>query len=239
MPQYQDPAAADALRYLRGRTDALQKQIDGLKATRGKVALDRGDHVAQTNPYEGEVMVNYLSDKPYHYARGAWHPFGGGEMPWARRSHSFTTDQSIANNSTTNVTFDNDYNMGTGESGEGWFSAGSNYFINILQPGVYALTAEVTWTDAMTSSWAMAISSDYAAWIHTMPGYFEATGATPSGNGMLSMIHRYNPNNIAAGPVLSVYQRTGASKNLNAAYLEIVRLGDYTGTDFNDMDPDQ
>ena len=78
MPQYQDPAAADALRYLRGRVESLEKQIDFLRSSQGSTFLVRGDHENFPTPAEGQVMVNYLTDKPYHYARGAWHPLGGG-----------------------------------------------------------------------------------------------------------------------------------------------------------------
>lgn len=84
MPQYQDPAAPDALRYLRGRVDDLERDIRILQAGRGKVALDRGDHTAIPNPREGQVMVNYASDKPYFYSRAAWREFGAaGIGPWS------------------------------------------------------------------------------------------------------------------------------------------------------------
>jgi hypothetical protein len=86
MPQYQDPAAADALRYLRQRTDSLQKQVDSLKAGRGSVALQRGDHVNVPAPHEGQVMVDYVSDVPYHFSRQQWRAFSEPVEYWTGNS---------------------------------------------------------------------------------------------------------------------------------------------------------
>lgn len=234
MPQYQDPAAADALRYLRGRTDALQKQVDGLKSTRGKVALDRGDHVAQTNPYEGEVMVNYLSDKPYHYARGAWHPFGGGEMPWARIVRQFAdSNQSIGNNSFVEINCTASYNVGAGESGNGVFTVDlTDNTITVVNAGVVMVRALANWFDAITNAWIVWVSnSEVSNQNHRRAG----GGISTTMQDELMFLTR-----VPAGTSFTpgVWQIDGAARNLDFGFLEVSYMGTYTGTDFSAMDPD-
>lgn len=236
MPQYQDPAAADALRYLRGRVDSLQKEVDFLKAAQGAAFLPRGDHEGYPNPSEGQTMVNYVSDQAYYYSRQQWRPFGGDDRPWARRSKGFdASNQSIGNNSFTDVTFNHDYNMGTGESGEPYFAAVGTTGISVLQAGVYAITAKVNWFDAMgTTAWLMGPNvlsppDDYID--------LDAKGASSSTTmvGIVSQVRRLGADTREVR--LTVWQITGSAKNIDVATLEIVRLGTYTGDDTNDLNP--
>lgn len=170
---------------------------------------------------------------PFLRTSAAASPAGGPAIPWARRSKGFdAANQSIANNSFTDVTFNHDYNMAAGESGNGIFSAGTNR-IDVLVDGVYSITAQVNWFDALNATWFMGLNTVFSAWIGG--SFFAGQGSTTE-TGLLSEVH-----NLVAGTsvFLTLWQISGAAKNLDSAYLELHQLGTYTGTDYTAMNPDQ
>lgn len=159
-----------------------------------------------------------------------------GTMPWARRSKGFdASDQVIATNSFTDVTFNHDYNMGTGESGEAYFAAVGTTGISVLQAGVYAITVKINWTSAMgTTAWLMGPNvlsppDDYID--------LDAKGASSSTTmvGIVSQTRRLGADTREVRA--TVWQITGSNKSIDAAVLEILRLGDYDGDDTNAMNP--
>jgi hypothetical protein len=162
-------------------------------------------------------------------------PPAGGEIPWARRSKGFDAgNQTIGTGTLTAVTFNHNYNMGAGESGEAYFGPVSDS-IEILQDGFYLITGEVIWTTS--PNWTGAI------------GYYDSDAiedhlfgaAAPNSGGFntqaFTAIHRYTAASIFI--TLTVMQNSGSTKDIDAAYLEISYLGSWTGTDFLSMDPAQ
>ena len=155
-------------------------------------------------------------------------------LPWARISFPFAAAaQSIANNSITNVEMVDDYNMAAGEGGENYFDRTTNFNVRIKQAGWYSVTAQVFWAVAVTWNYSMLIGGSVAGWMPSAPGYFDASGATVN-QGVMSYVHAY-PANWQL--ILGIYQRSGSAKNLDSAYLEVVRLGDFSGTMFTSQDP--
>jgi hypothetical protein len=78
MPQYNDPPAPDALRYLKARIDQLTTELELVKRSKSAMIFSRGDHAGYPVPYEGQVMIDYATDLPWYYSRGEWRSFGGG-----------------------------------------------------------------------------------------------------------------------------------------------------------------
>lgn len=157
------------------------------------------------------------------------------DVPWARRSSGFdAANQTISTNSFTDLTFNHDYNMGAGESGETYFAANGTNGIEILVAGYYIVTCEVNWLSAMgTTAWLMGISplapiADYNS--------LDAKGASSSTT-MTGIVTK--PMRLTAGRILrlQVWQITGSDKAVDVCFLEIARLGSYTGTDPEDMAP--
>jgi hypothetical protein len=162
-------------------------------------------------------------------------PCLSSEIPWARRSKGFdASNQTIGTGTLTAVTFNHDYNMGASESGEPYFDAVSDS-IEILQDGLYLITGEVIWTTS--PSWTGAI------------GYYDSdagddhlfAAAAPNSSGFnvqaFTAVHRYTAASIFI--TLTVMQNSGTTKDIDAAYLEIARIGSWSGTDFLSMDPAQ
>jgi hypothetical protein len=161
--------------------------------------------------------------------------------PWIRVSKpfpdgTFYPNQVIANNTNETLEFDEVYNIDPGESGEGFFStvgAPINTIVFEVQ-GVYAITAELLWTNAANFPWAAFFSGDTFDWTHRhITGYQDTLGAeTALGSGTL--IHRYEAND---GLELHVYQRSGGNRTLTAFYMEAVYMGSWSGIAFNDIFP--
>ena len=156
-------------------------------------------------------------------------PLGG----WARRSKGAdASNQVIPNNSVSTITFNHDYNMGAGESGESYFlSTGNN--LRVLVHGIYIITAEVIWVESATFDVGISISDGLAGAGHYFAG--AKTGATTISQA-LTFVHNYAANTNLA---LQVLQSSGSDKNVDAAFLHAWFLGGYTGTEFTAMNPDQ
>lgn|GEM_PF-6625328 len=182
-----------------------------------------------------------MSGIPYHAwthrpkAQGGTDPLPDVN-PWARRSKGFdASDQTISNNSITALTFNHDYNIATGESGEGWFDVpgGSTTALRLLVDGMYTVTAEVMWSASGTFTAGIGISdgvSGGAHWVLMPFSNFTQFSFTQS------FTHRWTVNTSLQ---LQVFQNSGVSKDVDAAYMEVVYLDAYTGTDWTSMNPDQ
>lgn len=177
---------------------------------------------------------------PLPQMHGRTHCPGGSDpipcLPgyWARRSKGFdAANQTIGGTgSVTTITWNHDYNMTGSESGVGYFEANSNA-IKVLNQGIYIVTAEIMWFEAANFNYVLSISDGLAGAGHYQQG--ANLGATTISSS-ISFTHRWTANtNIS----LTVAQDSGVNKNIDAAYLEIVLLAGYTGTDFVDMNPDQ
>src|SRR5574342_51760 len=157
--------------------------------------------------------------------------FASSTIPWARSSKGAdASNQTIANNSVTTVTFNHDYNMGTGESGNAYFlSTGDN--IRILVHGVYIITAEIIWFESITFDAAIAISDGVSSAGHYFAG---ATTAATTISQALTFVHNYTVNTNLA---LQVLQNSGSNKNVDVAFLHAWYLGNYTGTEWTSMNP--
>lgn len=160
---------------------------------------------------------------------------GDSDVPWARRSKGFDdANQTISSNSFTNLTFNKDYNMGAGESGETYFAANGTNGIEVLVGGFYIVTCEVNWFSGMgTTAWLMGINplapvADYNS--------LDAKGASNSTTmtGVVTKPMRITPGRIIR---IEVWQISGVDKAVDVCLLEIARLGSYSGTDPESMNP--
>lgn len=142
MPQNQSPGDRNALRYLTSRLDKVESEVARLKSSQGKPYLDRGDHEAIPNPSEGQVMVNYLTDRPYYYAREAWRPFGA-DIPWIACYDNLPYGQTINTSASENLEYpyidwsDNAGGIFTYVRSASTLGASNNYNPKLLVDGLY------------------------------------------------------------------------------------------------------
>lgn len=158
------------------------------------------------------------------------------ELPWARIERGYDlADQTIGNN--TNVTingYNHVYNMGAGESGLDAFtdSTGSNLGLRVDVPGVYLVKVGLDWTSGSVGTFVFGFSKN-SSFLHrdtaTMIGsvtYYEKT----------FLAHLTG---TAGAPDeqlrISVYQNSGVGKDIDMCFLHAVRLGDYTGDTWQDI----
>jgi hypothetical protein len=162
-------------------------------------------------------------------------PSVAAEFPWARRSKGFdASNQIIGTGTVTAVTFNHDYNMGAGESGEGYFDVLSDS-IEILQDGVYLISGGVIWFESSTFDCGVGYYDAVANDEHMFIGA-NITGSNGVAHSFTHM-HRYTAGSVFI--TLNVVQTSGSTRNVDAAYLEVMRIGSWTGTDFTAMDPFQ
>lgn len=143
MPEYADPPAPDALRELRQQIATLRGRVDRLYSDRS-TTLSRGDEMAIPVPREGQVMINYDTNKPRYYAEGQWRDFGGGgPIQWARVSlEGGASDIVVGDDTEAQVTF-NTYV----ESDPSMFSSTSTgNGIQVEQDGLYSIAAQAQWS---------------------------------------------------------------------------------------------
>ena len=160
-------------------------------------------------------------------------PPSTSDFAWARISKGFdASNQTINNNTNTDLTFNHDYNMGAGESGENVFQTTGTTGLTILEHGIYLMTAEVYWNTNPTAPWMFTIS-DTDAWLHG--NYFESQNSQDQ-FGLVSLPMRIDPN---ATYFATVWHFSGSSRLVDAFYLEAIKIGDYTGTERAAMDPNQ
>lgn len=160
-------------------------------------------------------------------------------MPWARMEKTFASAlQSIPNSSNTAVVFTNWLNIAAGESGEGVFSGpdAASQDLNVLVQGIYLVKIAVYWATTAVGAFRAGISKNTGiiSWIMERDTSlfggqteFEATG----------LMHM--DGSVAPAFSLILFQASGAARNLDAAFLHAVKLSDYTGDDWFDMNPDQ
>jgi hypothetical protein len=116
----------------------------------------------------------------------------------------------------------------------GFYSDATANKIEVLRSGIYAITCECYWFDAVGSTWMFGWDEIVAsAWLH-MSTFAGTTSTTVTG--VVSGLWR-----IKAGTKINmnIWQITGGNRNLDAAYLEISQIGGYTGTERSAMDPNQ
>lgn len=162
-------------------------------------------------------------------------PTAGADLPWARISKGFdASNQTVGNNSFTDLTFNHDYNMGTGESGEGVFETSGTTALKVLETAIYLVTTEVLWFDAISGAWLMGpvCLNPTQDW-NKLDSKGASTSTTMSG--IVSTVIKLVAN---ATVRTEVWQISGGTRNVDAYYLEIIRLAGYTGVDLADMDPD-
>jgi hypothetical protein len=167
---------------------------------------------------------------------------GAADLPWARAQKTFASAvQSIPNNSNTNVVWTNYQNIGAGESGEGVFDddPGVDQDLVPLLGGVYLVKIGLFWAVTNVGKFAYAVDKNVGL-IEWYYGDTQHTTLTHTEFYATSLQHVSAPG--AGGDIrwsLTLYQASGAAKNLDAAYLHAVRLGDYTGLDWFSLNPDQ
>ena len=114
------------------------------------------------------------------------------------------------------------------------YGAPSHSLLEVLQDGLYVVTMEAFWFDAVGSTWMFGWDEIAAsAWLH-MSTFAGTTSTTVTG--VVSQHAR-----IEAGTKINmnIWQIAGSARNLDSAYLEIVHLGSYTGTERQAMNPNQ
>lgn len=158
-----------------------------------------------------------------------------GSVPWARISRRFAdSNQTIATGSFTEVDTTTDYNMGAGESGEGVFTVDhTGNFLTIERSAVVLVHCRAYWFSSLTNPWILWVNVSMSANLNE--AHFPGLGGSTDDAGDLEFHTR-----VRAGTDFSfgVRQQDGANRSLDAAMLDIMVIGDYTGTDFDAMDPD-
>ncbi len=168
-------------------------------------------------------------------------PPGSEDKPWARIEKTYASSlQSV-----TGANGFNDVhcggsgdviNIGTGESGEGVFDeyvAGGNLIgLTTLMSGVYLVKCELTWNEAHNFQWGLGITDS------SPTGHYSVGLQNPAQSvfGMSCEYHRY-PNNQTF--IFTCFQGSGVNKNIDAAFMEAIRIGDYSGAEYTTLDPDQ
>lgn len=160
-------------------------------------------------------------------------PAGDSTLPWARISKGFdASNQTINATTNTDLSFNHEYNMGAGESGENYFQSSGTTGLQARVHGLYLVTAEVYWNTNPTTPWMFAIT-DSDAWFH---GNYFAGQNTQDQFGVITLPIRIDPNITYFA---TVWHASGGSRLVDAFYLEMVYMGDYTGTERTAMDPNQ
>lgn len=161
-------------------------------------------------------------------------PAGGADLAWARISRGFdAANQAVVNNTIVTMIPNHNYNMGAGDSGEPYFVTNGNG-IEILQQGVFAVSIEVIWVEAQTFTGWLGISDAAAGAQHVFPLTIDATNSISEA---ATLVHNYEGTGIIL--TLVVFQASGGTRNIDAAFLQVTRLGNWSGVDFQTMDPAQ
>lgn len=164
-------------------------------------------------------------------------PGGEDEIPcwpgqWARVSRGFdAANQAVANSTIVTMTPNREYNMAAGDSGEGFFEPFGNG-IRVLADSILLVKVGIFWVEGFSAPIGIGFQ-DGAAGGHWLPGQHQAAlGLWEEG----CWVQR-----VKAGTTITAtfYQVSGSGKNIDAAVLELVRMGVYTGADWNTMNPDQ
>lgn len=125
--------------------------------------------------------------------------------------------------------------MGAGESGEDYFSVQTGNKIRILQQGVYAVTMHIAWVEANVGDYWLCLSKD---WGHIYKHYGKTITATDVSMTASQIIRLSEYPDFGNQLSLQALHVAATDKNIDGAYLEVIRLGDYTGTDIESMNPD-
>lgn len=164
-------------------------------------------------------------------------PPSSDAVPWGRISRRFADgNQTISTGSLTEIVTSTDYNLGTGESGNGVFTATHGGGTNVLTVEVDAVVlvhARVYWFSALTNPWILAVSNTMVSYDNE--AHYAGLAGSTDDVGDLEFHTR-----VVAGTEfsLSVRQQDGANRDVDAAMLDILVIGTYSGTDFDAMDPD-
>jgi hypothetical protein len=148
-------------------------------------------------------------------------------LPWARMARGYDqANVSVANNSYTGIDCVRTYNLDAGDSGEGVFEAhsGTPDTLEILVNGWYAVTVCIDWFDSFTTGFYMGFTRNVAPNVLDYCNMLSSSGTMFLKTWLLSFT---GPNDIHLAPL--VYQASGSAKNLDACFLQVVRLGDHTG----------
>ena len=160
-------------------------------------------------------------------------------IAWARRSRPYTSANQLIGNSSFDA-FDmvNNYNMGSGESGEEWFQpeTGGNADGIVVQQNAFVLiTIGLMWFDVVNATWWPWVSIDPSSGTtRLMFPEFAGTAATTQRG------HWTTHSRCSAGDIIiaGVWQSSGGNRNVDASYLEVSVLGTWSGTAPTAMDPD-
>lgn len=157
------------------------------------------------------------------------------EVPWARIARRFAdSNQTISTGSLAEIDTTTDYNVGAGESGEGVFTVdhtGNELTVEVA--AVVLVHARAYWFSALTNPWILWVSQTMTA--NLSEAHFPGLGGSTDDAGDFEFHTR-----VVAGTTFSfgVRQQDGANRTLDAAMLDIMVIGTYSGTDFDAMDPD-
>jgi hypothetical protein len=185
-----------------------------------------------------------LSGVAYHAwthrpkAEGGTDPIevGTTDLPWARISRGYdAANLSVASGSYTGIDTNHAYNLAGGDSSAGVFElhSGTPDTIEILVNGIYAVTVWVSWFDLVTTGWYMGFTRNVG---FQVMDYTNALSASDPYQTKTFILNFTGPNAIHLAPM--VYHAAGAARNLDAAFLHVVKLGDYTGTAWTAMNAD-
>lgn len=164
---------------------------------------------------------------------------GSSDIPWARRSRPYTSAvQATTSGSFTPFDMVNDYNMGTGESGEAWFqpeTSGSADGIIVQQDAFIILRVSLIWDSVVNATWWPYVSINPAAAGSTRLMFPEWAGTSATTQKGTWEFH----DRVQTGDIIiaGVWQSAGTPRNVQASYLEVAVLGTWTGDPPQDMDP--
>jgi hypothetical protein len=220
---------------------SVRARVDGAAASGAfivvcEVLTNDGRLLAQS-PISQEYAVGDTGANtwaPFLRADQASTPSGATELPWARISRGFDAGvQSIGNNSFTTIVVNHDYNMGAGESGADWFHRTGNTLV-LEQDAVVLMTAEMTWSSSVSTAFLFGLSTLGGTDWNPLDAKGASTSTTMTA--VYTRVHRLNAGDDVS---MLVWQISGGARDLDAAYLEAVVLGTWTGTNYTAMAPAQ
>ena len=185
--------------------------------------------------------VNYHAWTHRPKSQGGTDPIESTVLAWARiqKTYASTLQTCLGNNGFNNVhcggTGDA-INIGAGESGAGVFDeylSGSDLIgLTTLVSGVYLVKCELVWNEAHNFDWGLGVDDSSGA-SHYVYG---TKNPAQSVVGVYFEYHRYPASQTV---IFTTFQGSGSNKNIDAAMMEIMRIGDYSGAEYTTLDPDQ
>ncbi len=147
-------------------------------------------------------------------------------LPWLRRSKSCSgTAQAVSSGSFVVVTWDS-----FTDDGQGYFGLSGDGIQ--VQSGIYTVVFEMLWDDFFTADANFWMGVDDTFVQHMVGHPITSVSAFPF---TYSFTHRFNDDQVINAVA---FQASGVTKHVDCAYMELVRIGSWTGTDPYSTNPD-